>query len=130
MPTPKALIVDDSDVLRRLIEMCLKPAGFEIATASCGEEALSVASEFLPELVLLDIGLPDMTGWDVLERLRATDTNADAKVLILSGYEDVHTEAKARGADGALVKPFRNDELRRVAVEVLAGPAGEAATSF
>ena len=130
MPTPKALIVDDSDVLRRLIEMCLKPAGFEIATASCGEEALSVASEFHPELVLLDIGLPDMTGWEVLEGLRASEANSDAKVLILSGYEDIHTEARAKGADGALVKPFRNDELRKVAVEMLADPSGEAATSF
>jgi two-component system OmpR family response regulator len=110
--------------------MCLKPAGFETATASCGEEALSVASEFRPELVLLDIGLPDMTGWDVLERLRATEFGADVKVLILSGFEDVHTEAKSNGADGALVKPFRNDELRRKAVEMLADPAGEAATSF
>ena len=110
--------------------MCLRPAGFEIATASSGQEALDVASEFLPELVLLDIGLPDMTGWDVLAKLRASEHNAEAKVLILSGYEDVHTEAKRMGADGALIKPFRNDELRRMAVDLLAATAGEAATSF
>lgn len=130
MSTSRALIVDDSDVLRRLIEMCLRPAGFEIATASSGEEAIEVASSFHPDLILLDIGLPDMTGWDVLERLRASENSAEAKVLILSGYEDVHTEAKSQGADGALIKPFRNDELRRVAVDLLAAPAGETATSF
>ncbi len=129
MSTQRALIVDDSDVLRRLIEMCLRPAGFEIATASTGEEAVEVASEFQPDIVLLDIGLPDMTGWDVLEKLRSSGPNSDAKVLILSGYEDVHTEAKRLGADGALIKPFRNDELRRVAVDLLAPPTGEA-TSF
>ncbi len=129
MSTQRALIVDDSDVLRRLIEMCLRPAGFEIATASTGEEAVEVASEFQPDIVLLDIGLPDMTGWDVLEKLRSSGPNSDAKVLILSGYEDVHTEAKRLGADGALIKPFRNDELRRVAVDLLAAPTGEA-TSF
>lgn len=117
----RALIVDDSEVLRRLIEMCLRPAGFEIATAASGAEALDTAASFVPDLVILDIGLPDMTGWDVLAALRATETGAQAKVLILSGYEDAHTEAKTNGADAALVKPFRNDELRSVAVE-LAGP--------
>ena len=129
MSTQRALIVDDSDVLRRLIEMCLRPAGFEIATASTGEDAVAIASEFQPDIVLLDIGLPDMTGWEVLEKLRASGPNSDAKVLILSGYEDVHTEAKRLGADGALIKPFRNDELRRAAVDLLAAPTGEA-TSF
>jgi CheY-like chemotaxis protein len=110
--------------------MCLRPAGIEIASASSGEEALAVASDFRPDLVLLDIGLPDMTGWEVLEQLRASENNAEAKVLILSGFEDVHTEAKSKGADGALIKPFRNDELRRVAVDLLAAPAGDTATSF
>ncbi len=126
MPKQRALIVDDSEVLRRLIEMCLRPAGLEIATASCGAEALDVAASFDPDLVLLDIGLPDMTGWDVLEALRESPVTAHTKVLILSGYEDVHIEAKRLGADGALIKPFRNDELRAVAVDMLAGPAGEA----
>ena len=121
MSTARALIVDDSEVLRRLIEMCLRPAGFEVFTASSGKEALQVAAESAPDLVILDIGLPDMTGWEVLEAVRAETATADAKVLILSGYEDAHTEAKRLGADAALVKPFRNDELRSLAVD-LAGP--------
>ncbi len=126
MSTQRALIVDDSDVLRRLIEMCLKPEGFEMAAASSGAEAIEVASSFHPDLVLLDIGLPDMTGWDVLDALRASEIGDEVKIMILSGYEDVHVEARNRGADAALVKPFRNDELRRLAVEVAAAPAGEA----
>jgi len=117
----RALIVDDSDVLRRLIEMCLRPAGFEVVTAANGADAIDAAAEYEPDLVILDIGLPDMTGWDVLAALRASETNADTKVLILSGYADVHTEAQRLGADAALVKPFRNDELRTIAVD-LAGP--------
>ena len=121
MSTQRALIVDDSEVLRRLIEMCLRPAGFEVAAASCGAEALEKAASFVPDLVILDIGLPDMTGWDVLEALRGSAGTADAKVMILSGYEDAHSEAKRLGADAALVKPFRNDELRSLAIE-LAGP--------
>ncbi len=129
MAEQRALIVDDSDVLRRLIEMCLRPAGIEIATASTGAEAIAVAAEFNPDLVLLDIGLPDMTGWDVLAALRESPVNADTKVMILSGYEDIHVEAKHRGADGALVKPFRNDELRQIAIEMISTPR-EAATSF
>jgi CheY-like chemotaxis protein len=126
----KALIVDDSDVLRRLIEMCLRPAGFEIATAGSGTEALEVAESFAPDLVLLDIGLPDMTGWDVLAALRESQVNADVKVMILSGYEDVHAESKQRGADSAIVKPFRNDELRKAAVELVSAPAAEASSPF
>jgi two-component system OmpR family response regulator len=117
----RALIVDDSEVLRRLIEMCLRPVGFEIATASTGAEALDTAASFHPDLVILDIGLPDMTGWEVLAMLRESAIGADAKVLILSGYEDINTDAKTNGADAALIKPFRNDELRALAVE-LAGP--------
>jgi CheY-like chemotaxis protein len=121
MPTQRALIVDDSEVLRRLIEMCLKPVGFEVASAACGADAIETAAGFVPDLVILDIGLPDMTGWEVLEALRASEASAGAKVMILSGYEDAHSEAKRLGADAALVKPFRNDELRSLAVE-LAGP--------
>jgi len=124
----RALIVDDSDVLRRLIEMCLRPEGVELATASSGKEAIDQAASFQPDLVLLDIGLPDMTGWDVLDALRRSPIGDHVKVLILSGYEDVHAEARNRGADAALVKPFRNDELRRVVVDMLAAPAGEAAS--
>lgn len=129
MSTQRALIVDDSDVLRRLIEMCLRPAGFELATASSGAEALEIAASFEPDLVLLDIGLPDMPGWRVLDALRASPIGEDVKVLILSGYEDVNVEAKARGADGAIVKPFRNDQLREMAVSMMAAPTGEAAGS-
>ena len=119
----QALIVDDSDVLRRLIEMCLRPAGIKAVPASTGAEAIEMASTVDPDIVLLDIGLPDMTGWDVLESLRGSETNADTKVMILSGYEDVHVEAKKRGADAALVKPFRNDELRKAVVELLSAPS-------
>ena len=128
MSQHRALIVDDSEVLRRLIEMCLRPAGFDIAAASSGAEALEGAAEFLPDLVILDIGLPDMSGWDVLAALRETEHGRGAKVLILSGYEDAHTDAKTNGADAALVKPFRNDELRAVAVD-LVGPGVGASTS-
>ena len=119
--TQRALIVDDSEVLRRLIEMCLRPAGFEVAMAGTGADALDVLATYEPDLVILDIGLPDMTGWEVLETLRSSKAGVDAKVMILSGYTDVHDEAKAKGADAALVKPFRNDELRALAVD-LAGP--------
>ncbi len=121
MSTQRALIVDDSEVLRRLIEMCLRPAGFEVAAASSGAEALEQASVFEPDLVILDIGLPDMTGWDVLAALRESEATADTKVMILSGYEDANSEAKRLGADASLVKPFRNDELRSLAID-LAGP--------
>ncbi len=119
MQKQRALIVDDSEVLRRLIEMCLRPSGFEIATAGTGKEAIDLAETFRPDLVLLDIGLPDMTGWDVLAELRDSDVASAAKVLILSGYEDVHIQAERLGADAALIKPFRNDELREVAMSLV-----------
>lgn len=126
MSKQRVLIVDDSEVLRRLIEMCLRPAGVEIATASSGAEALDCATTFDPDLILLDIGLPDMTGWDVLAMLKESPATEASQVLILSGYEDVHIEAKRRGADGALVKPFRNDELLRVVVGMISVTSGDA----
>lgn len=115
----RALIVDDSEVLRRLIDMCLRPAGFETASAANGAEAIESAVSYEPDLIILDIGLPDMTGWEVLARLRALEAGANAKIMMLSGYEEVQIEARDRGADAALVKPFRNEELRDLAVDLI-----------
>lgn len=106
--------------------MCLRPAGFDVATAADGADALQKAVEFNPDLVILDIGLPDMTGWQVLEKLRANAATADCKVLILSGFEDAHSEAQRLGADGALIKPFRNTELRSKAIDMLGSELSEA----
>jgi DNA-binding response OmpR family regulator len=92
-----------------------------VRTAASGHEALEKLDADVPDLVVLDIGLPDMSGWEVLEQIRAGAAGHDCKVLVLSGYDDVQAEGKRLGADAVIVKPFRNDELRAVAVD-LAGP--------
>ena len=120
----RVLVVEDSVVIQRLIEICLRPAGFDVLLAGEGRAALDIAREQPVDLVLLDVGLPDVSGWEVLASLRAAEGTKDVTVLMLTGDGRAETERKADelGADAFLTKPFRPNDLREVVVR-LAGPA-------
>ena len=97
---------DIADVLRR----SLRQEGHEVRTAGDGEEALSMAAEFVPDLVVLDLGLPKLDGVDVCRKLRAA---GDVPILILTARTDTgdRVEGLDAGADDYLVKPFERAEL-------------------
>ena len=118
------LVVEDSDVIQRLIEVCLRPAGFEVEMRGDGPSGIEAARGLLPALVILDVGLPGMDGWEVLTRLRGDALTADLKVLVLTAHahDQTRERAESAGASAFLSKPFRPDELRRIVAE-LAGPA-------
>ena len=120
----RVLVVEDSPVIQRLIEVCLRPAGFEVDAALDGGTALTKAAVVTPDLVVLDVGLPDMTGWEVLEHLRADPTTRETVVLMLTGdaREETERRADALGADAFLTKPFRPNDLREVCLR-LVGPS-------
>jgi two-component system chemotaxis response regulator CheY len=122
----RVLVVEDSQVIQRLIEVCLRPAGFEVDTRSDGPSGLEAALENPPDLLILDVGLPIMDGWEVLSRLRSDLRTRALTVLVLTAHAQEETKEKADrdGANAFLTKPFRPNDLRRVATQ-LVGPAAE-----
>jgi two-component system KDP operon response regulator KdpE len=106
----RILVVDDEIQIRRLLKITLEGAGYEIHLAESGEEGLRQAAMARPEMIILDLGLPDRDGIDVLKKLREW---AIVPVLILSvrSSEQDIVAALDAGADDYLTKPFRSGEL-------------------
>ena len=119
----RVLVVEDSQVIQRLIEVCLKPAGFEVDTRDDGPSGLEEALSNPPDLLILDVGLPKMDGWEVLSRLRSEIETRHLKVLVLTAHaqEETRERADRGGADAFLTKPFRPNDLRRVVTQLVAG---------
>lgn len=107
---PLVLVIDDEVQIRRLLELTLSSNGYRVLVAGTGEEGIRRAGMDRPELVILDLGLPDMDGTAVLKRLREW---AAFPILILSvrSAESEIVECLDSGADDYLVKPFRSGEL-------------------
>ena len=121
----RVLVVEDSPVIQRLIEMCLRPAGFDVVFADEGHTALEVADDLEIDLVLLDVGLPDISGWEVLSTLRSREKTRDVTILMLTadGQEETERKADDLGADAFLTKPFRPNDLREVCLRIVGPPA-------
>lgn len=120
----RVLVVEDSAVIQRLISVCLRPAGLEVDTRDDGPSGLEAALEDPPGLLILDVGLPGMDGWEVLERIRNDPRTSDLKVLVLTAHaqEETRERADRGGADSFLTKPFRPDDLRAAALALLRDP--------
>ncbi len=107
----RILLVEDDPATSKSIEMMLGHADLNVYATDLGEEGLDLAKLYDYDLILLDLGLPDMNGYEVLRQLRLA--RVDTPILILSGDSD--TESKIRGfgtgADDYLTKPFHRDEL-------------------
>jgi two-component system KDP operon response regulator KdpE len=104
------LIIDDEAPLRRTLGITLKARKYEVHAAASGGEGLTAAAATKPDLVILDLGLPDMDGTTVVRRLRAW---TDVPILVLSGRSDSSDKVEAldAGADDYVTKPFETDEL-------------------
>lgn len=107
---PSLLVVDDEPQIRRLVQITLEAKGFRVIQASSGEEGLLRASMDRPELVILDLGLPDLEGIDVLRKLRQTSTIPVIILSVRKSEEDIIASLES-GADDYLIKPFRTGEL-------------------
>jgi DNA-binding response OmpR family regulator len=104
------LVAEDEPDIRRLLEIMLTRAGFRVAIASNGREALDLFEAEQPSLVILDVAMPELGGWDVLIHIRQ---NSDARVLMLSarGLETDQVRGLNLGADDYMTKPFGNAQL-------------------
>ncbi|AHF89215.1 Fis family transcriptional regulator [Opitutaceae bacterium TAV5] len=110
-PSPSSvLIIDDETQIRRLLRFTLEDAGYAVSEAEAGRPGLVEAAHHPPDVIVLDLGLPDMSGIDVLRRLREW---SQTPVLVLSvfGEESRKIEALDAGADDYLIKPFGGGEL-------------------
>ena len=113
----RVLVVDDEPQIVRALAINLRARGYDVHTAASGAEALQVAAAHPPDLVILDLGLPDMDGSDVIAGLRGWTT---VPILVLSGRSDSADKVDAldAGADDYVIKPFGMDELLVRAVVV------------
>jgi two-component system, OmpR family, KDP operon response regulator KdpE len=110
MNKPDILIIDDEPQIRKLLEITLESNDFNVRQASTGKEGILLAANHPPELILLDLGLPDINGHEVLKDLRAWYNKAIIILSVLNNEQDIVT-ALDNGATDYLVKPFRTAEL-------------------
>ena len=108
------LIVDDESGARDILEALLSREGYALDTACCGSEALEKAEEMTPSLVLLDVMMPEMDGFEVCRRLREMPLLAEVPVIMITALDDRESrlEGIRAGADDFLSKPFDREELR------------------
>src|SRR5690349_13950183 len=107
---PQVLCIEDDPDIALAVRLVLGRAGLTVIHAASGEDGLRMFRAERPEVVLLDVGLPAMDGWGVLERIRAQD---DTPVMMLTAHGLAADQFRGlhSGADDYLVKPFRNTEL-------------------
>ena len=117
----RVLVVEDSSVIRRLIEVCLRPASLDLIMAEDGPSGLERVRAEEPDLVVLDIGLPVMDGWQVLDEIRRDPRLAQLPVLVLTAHaeEESRRRADEGGADAFVTKPFQPSDLRQEVLRLL-----------
>ena len=107
----RVLLIEDEPTTARAIELMLTAEGFNVYSTDLGEEGLDLGKLYDYDIILLDLNLPDMHGYDVLKKLRVA--KVQTPVLILSGVSEMDSKVRALGfgADDYVVKPFHREEL-------------------
>ncbi len=117
----RVLVVEDSPLIQKLVATCLGALDVDIEQRLDGRTGLDAALENPPDLLILDIGLPELDGWGVLRGLRGDLRARHVPVLVLTAHagEEIRRRAEGGGADRFMVKPFRPEELRRAVRELV-----------
>ena len=120
---PVVLLVDAYPDAREMYAEYLEFSGFEIVQAGNGVEAIERAHDSHPDVILMDLSLPVMDGWEATRRLKADDTTKDIPVLAVTGHalSGVSHDAKKAGCDGFITKPCLPEDLVAEIRKVLAG---------
>lgn len=125
MTAPHVLVVEDDPSVRGLLHTLLAAEGYDVATASDGLAGLVKASSRKPQLILLDLMMPDLGGIRVLEELRGDPALADVPVIVVTGKVDaVPSLREVLGEDSVFAKPFGVAELLARVADVTGGPDG------
>jgi DNA-binding response OmpR family regulator len=109
----KILVVDDTEANLKLLRALLRGAGYEVVTASGGEEGIHTAAAEQPDLILLDIMMPDLTGFEVCQRLRGARETRETPIVFLTALHELedHVKGMDAGGDDVLTKPINKLEL-------------------
>ena len=124
---PRILVVDDDEPILVLMKNILREFQFEAIVSSSGTKALELARQESPDLILLDMNMPEMSGEEFIERLRRDDDVAHVPVLILSGEPLSREELSRMRAEGAIQKPFDLSQLINQIRQHLGQPAPQTA---
>ena len=119
----KILVLDDEESLRLLLCDNLEFEGFEAVSAGTGKDAIAIAQKDHPVLAVIDIGLPDMDGWEVCRRLKEDPRTKDMPVVVLSGSvaDSIQVLAKEHGVKHCVTKPYDCTELVELLKKIVAG---------
>ncbi len=109
----RILVVDDDPDFRRVLN-CILDAEYEVVCAASGEEALDIVRDFTPDVAMLDIMMPGMTGYELCRRLKSSPFGQPLQVIMITAVESPqeHLKAFESGADDCLVKPLTAEILR------------------
>lgn len=116
------LIVDDEPNIVLSLEFLMKQAGFEVRTAPDGEQALERVRESAPDLMLLDVNMPKVNGYEVCETIKSNPETAGIRIIMLTakGRDIEREKGLALGADNYLTKPFATQEVVALVKDILA----------
>jgi CheY-like chemotaxis protein len=123
----RILVVDDEPHIVKLVSFALERAGHEVLQAADGAHGIEVAAESLPDLILMDVMMPVMTGYDALDHLKADPATCDIPVVMLSAKSQHYEQEEGlrRGALQYICKPFTPRDLAETVNTILAGEEGE-----
>jgi CheY-like chemotaxis protein len=116
----RVLVADDNRDSADSFAMFLQISGHEVRTAYAGDEALAIAAEFSPQVALVDIGMPEVNGYEVARRIRAAEWGKDVILVAITGWgqDEDKRQAEAAGFDHHLVKPVDLDRLQQLIAQL------------
>jgi two-component system OmpR family response regulator len=110
-PRAHVLVLEDDPGLQHMLSTVLRLENYEVEGVSSGSGALTAIEARRPDVMVLDLLVPDMSGWEVARRLRADPASAKIPILVVSSVQDLAAEADRMGADDHLAKPFLVQDL-------------------
>ena len=113
MQKPKILIVDDNEITLKLIKRYLEGSDFDVVTATDGEQCLEIVAKNEPDIILLDVMMPKLDGYETIKTLKTNEATKDIPVIIVTALNDVTNQVKsiASGADDFISKPIEEKLL-------------------
>ncbi|MCM2322497.1 MAG: response regulator [Oligoflexia bacterium] len=117
--TRRILVVDDDRDLREVVSLLLEEEGFHVRCAENGREALACLETYEPAVILLDMRMPVMDGWQFMKELRQRQPHTSATVIVFTAAEDARQRAQEIGTPYFISKPFEIDEVLRTVRSVL-----------
>ncbi|MEA2683364.1 MAG: two-component system, OmpR family, response regulator RpaA [Chloroflexota bacterium] len=118
------MLVDDDPQLRHVVSMFFELEGYNVVQARDGREAITMLAEYVPDVILLDLMMPDVSGLEVCQHVRADRRLKDIPVVVFTAAEMQEEELSAAGADRFITKPYSLEGLRRVVRTLIKESAG------